>query len=64
MYIPDNTDFAEMHMAEQDRQLAMLPICKECKERIQTEWLFEFDDGFICEKCMDEHKKSVDTLIY
>lgn len=63
MYIPDNYDRFEMHMAEQERELAMLPICRECKKPIQTEWLFDFDGEYICEHCMDEHKKSTDSVI-
>lgn len=61
--IPDNYSCFEQHEAEQDRLLAKLPICKECKRRIQTEWAFCFDGEYICEDCMEDHRISVDTLI-
>lgn len=64
MYVPDNLDHFERHMGMQEKMLARLPVCRECKERIQTEWLYEIDDEFICENCMDEHKKSADSVIW
>lgn len=48
---------------EQGKEFVRLPVCCECKERIQTEWLYEIDGEFICETCMDEHKKSTDSVI-
>jgi len=61
--IPDNYSCFERHEAEQDRWLKMLPKCRECRRRIQTEYAFCFDGEYVCEDCMDERKVSVDTLI-
>lgn len=63
LYIPDNYDRFEMHMAEQERELDRLPRCSECDEPIQTEWCYEINGEYICEHCMDEHRKSTDSVI-
>jgi formylmethanofuran dehydrogenase subunit E len=64
VYIPDNYDRFEMHMAEQERELDKLPECSECGEKIQVEYCFEVNGEYICEGCMKEnHRKSVDMLI-
>ena len=56
------TDY-DRYCNEQQKELDSLPRCKECKKPIQTEWLYEFDGEYICEDCMDEHKKSTDSVI-
>ncbi len=64
MYYTDDpiADF-NAHEAYQERQLAKLPVCCECKEPIQSEFLFEIDDVFYCEECMDAHKHCTDRYI-
>ena len=63
LYIPDNYDRFEMHMAEQERELDRLPRCSECLEPIQDECAYYINDEWICERCMDEHRKSTDSVI-
>jgi formylmethanofuran dehydrogenase subunit E len=48
------------HMTE---RLLRLPVCSECKERIQTEYLYEIDGELICEDCMNDHKKDANDYI-
>ena len=56
--IPDNYDMWAAHDAEQERELAKLPVCYECGEPIQTEECYEINDELICPQCMeDNHKK-------
>ena len=44
--------------AEQEREREKLPICCECGERIETDVLYEINDCFICEECLENnHKK-------
>lgn len=56
MFYTDNPlrDF-ERYSTEQEEALAGLPICCECKQPIQTERCFEFDDKLICPHCMEEN---------
>ena len=68
MCIADNYDHFCSHQAEQDAWLAKRPICEECKEPIQDEYLFDFDGEYVCEEClpdyMNEHyRKSVDSVM-
>lgn len=64
MYIPDNYDRFEMHMAEQERELDKLPECSECGEKIQTDECYEFNDELICPDCLKNyHKKWVEDYV-
>ena len=61
MYIPDNYDRFEAHMAEQERELQKLPICSECHERIMDDKCYLINDEYICPNCMEEnHSKWVE----
>ena len=62
-----NRDFDRWE-AHQERQLARLPRCAHCKERIQDEDCYEFDDGVICPDCVDEyisehHKRKTENFM-
>jgi len=48
---------------EQQKELDRLPECSECGKKIQTEWCYEINGEYICEHCMDEHRKSTDSVI-
>lgn len=64
MYITDNPDrdFDRMDR-EQQNWLAKRPICCECDEHIQSETCYEINGEYICESCMDDHKKYTTDLI-
>lgn len=65
MYFTDDpiADY-DRYCNEQQKELDRLPRCSECDEPIQTEWCFEINGEYICEHCMEEHRKSTDSLIY
>lgn len=42
----------------QEQEMEHLPVCDECGERIDTDFLYEFDGYCICEDCLDaNHRK-------
>ena len=60
----DNYDLWYAHDSQLESQLRVLPECCECGEKIQDEYLFEINDEYICERCMESnHRKCVDDLI-
>jgi formylmethanofuran dehydrogenase subunit E len=61
--IPDNYDMWAEHDAEQERELAKLPVCYECGEPIQAEECYEINDELICPECLDRnHKKYTEDV--
>lgn len=50
---------AERYAAEQEDQLSECPICSECDEYITDESAFYINDEWICESCMEKHRKDV-----
>lgn len=64
MWTNDPVADAERYAAEQEKRLRMLPLCSECGEHIQDEHLYEINDEYICERCMNEnHRKAVDDIV-
>jgi len=64
MYIPDNYDRFETHMAEQERELQKLPICGYCHKRIMDEYCYELNGEYVHEQCMEEnHRKAVEDIV-
>lgn len=49
-----NSDFDRWDYYQQ-RQLARLPRCAECKERIEDENCYEFDDDVVCPECVRDY---------
>ena len=49
-----------IHDKQQYDKLQKLPICIECKERIQDEIAYEFKRGLVCESCIEGHKIFLD----
>ena len=60
----DNYELWKQREAELEKELEKLPKCSECGEHIQDEYCYEINGKYICESCMDEHRKSVETIIY
>lgn len=52
----------ERYDAEQERRLSKLPKCSECGEHIQDECCYVIDGVYICERCMEDHRKNVEDL--
>ena len=52
MYVPDALDMCHKHDAEKEQELMQLPVCKECGERIQTEYAYGENGDYICEDCL------------
>ena len=38
---------------EQERYLARLPKCRNCRDPIQDEYCYEVDDEYVCEECIE-----------
>ena len=48
----DNLDLFYQHEREQQRWLDSRPVCTECGEPIQSEYLFDMDGTLICPECI------------
>ena len=49
---------------EQERRKARLPVCEDCKKRIQDEHYFDVDGEILCEKCMiHRYRRNTDDLV-
>ena len=63
-YSDDPVRDYERYCAEQDRELAKLPVCCECDEHIQEEYCYEVNDEYICTSCLiKNHRKWVDDCV-
>lgn len=49
-----NADFDRWD-AEQNRLLEELPVCDYCLEPIQDDHLYEIDDDYVCQECLEKH---------
>ena len=54
-YTDDPIRDAEMHEAEQERQLSELPVCDHCEQPIQDEHYYEVNGGNICPECLETY---------
>ena len=54
MNIPDNYDAFVIHDAKQEDWLNKRPVCEECGEHIQDEYLFEIAGVIYCEECVND----------
>lgn len=63
-YIPDYYDKWAEHSRQKEEELQKRPVCDCCGHHIQEEYCYVINDDYICESCMEENKKSVETLMY
>ena len=50
--------------AEQQKQLARLPLCADCDEPIQDDYYYLINDEPICQDCLDSnYRKDTDLFI-
>ena len=62
--MPDYNDLYAMHEAEQERRLAMYPVCDCCKEHITDDTYYEIDGKIYCEDCLnDEFGRSTEDYL-
>lgn len=59
MNCPDNYSLWLAHETEQERRLAMLPVCSVCREPIQDDVYYEIEDKLYCEDCLGGFKKYI-----
>jgi formylmethanofuran dehydrogenase subunit E len=60
--MPDNYSVWERNEREQERRLALRPVCEDCGEPIQDEYYFEVEGEILCEECMhDRYRQEMDT---
>ena len=65
MYTDDPAQDFARHDMEQERRRARLPICADCKKRIQDENYFEIEGEILCERCMNHrYRKYTEDYIY
>lgn len=53
--LPDNYDLWSLHDAEQQKQLAKLPVCCMCGEPIQDEYYYLINDDILCQECLENN---------
>lgn len=49
------------HDAEMEEAAELLPVCSECGEHIQSDYLYEINDELICESCMKDNYRKQTT---
>lgn len=45
----------DRYCAEQEKELALLPECSECGEKIMDDQCWKFGDEPICDKCAENN---------
>ena len=50
----------DKHLADEEKWLSRLPVCDECGEPIQTDYMYRYFGDNICENCMEGHRVSVE----
>ena len=61
MNVPDNYDLWDAHDREQAKWLDSLPKCSICGEPIQQESAFEKNGFWICDECIENNRREVET---
>lgn len=60
-YTDDPPGDWDAHCIEQDKLMELLPYCDECGERIEDEFLYDFDGCLVCEECLERNHKKFTT---
>lgn len=58
--IGDNYTLFLQHDAEQERQLAKLPVCWLCGEHIQQDSAVQMYGRWYCDNCLDDCRVTID----
>lgn len=59
----DNYDLWAEYDSMKEDEYEKLPICDCCGERIQDEYCYVINGDYICESCMEENRRSVESII-
>ena len=62
-YTDDPIRDHENHDRYMERRLMRYPVCAECRERIQTDDLFDINGELYCEDCMHSHRRTASDYI-
>lgn len=62
-YIPDYYDKWSEYNQQKEEELKKRPVCDCCGDHIQEEYCYVINDDYICESCMEENRKSVESLM-
>lgn len=50
--------------AEQEEKLEKMPVCDECGEHIQDDYLYDIGGEILCRTCMEnKYERSVDDYV-
>ena len=60
MWTDDPVADAAAYTEEQDRLLALRPVCDECGEHIQDEYMYVIDGKNICPSCLEDYREWID----
>jgi uncharacterized CHY-type Zn-finger protein len=60
MYVPDNLEQFNIHSQEQEDALEKRPLCSWCRQRIQSEHLYNIDGDLVCQTCINGCKEDTD----
>ena len=55
----DNLDLFNEYDKEQCEQLKRLPICDECGEPVESDFMYELGSENLCQDCFDEYVLSI-----
>lgn len=51
----DMSDRCDLWLLQQEQRLARLPVCSECRQPIQDDFMFCIDGQQLCEDCWDKY---------
>ena len=60
--MPESYDAFARRDAEQENWLERQPVCVECKEHIQDDYLYDIGGNLYCERCLNrEFRKDTEN---
>ena len=63
-YSDDPVADFERYDAEQEEEREKLPICYECKEEIDDDYVWDIEGTLYCDKCIEKlYKKPIEDYI-
>lgn len=63
LFTDDPISDYDRYCNEQQKKLDRLPECSECGEKIMDEYCYEVNGEYICERCMQDHRKAVEDIV-
>ena len=63
-YTDDPVADYDRHCAEQEKQMAKLPVCDDCGNPINDDFCYDIYGETLCEECLNNrYRKHTDDLI-